>query len=369
MADYDVDVAIIGAGIAGIGIGAELARSRSVLVLEAEEQPGYHATGRSAAVYLKHYGNDTIRWLTARSEAFYLNPPAEVTETPLLSPRGELMITDGSDEDVFIRQVEGSALLREISPREALSLVPILRPEKVRRAAIENASDIDVHALHQGWIKVMRKRGGTLLCNARVSKLTREGNRWLIESPAGVVSAAVVVNAAGAWADKVAAMAGLDPIGLTPCRRSMAVLPAPEGYDVSRWPVFGPARELWYCKAEAGTLYVSPAEEDPMEPHDAYPDDMVLAEGLDRFEQAVTIRVTRIERSWAGLRTFARDRTPVIGFDPAAEGFFWLAGQGGYGIQTSPAASRLASAIILGEKAAGDDERTVRAQLDPARFR
>jgi len=369
MVDHKVDIAVIGAGIAGIGIGAELARSRSVIVLEAEERPGYHSTGRSAAIYLKHYGNATIRQLTARSEAFYRNPPAEVTETPLLSPRGELMLSDGSDDDLFSQHVEGSPLLTEISPKEALAMVPILRPEKVRRAAIEDASDIDVNALHQGWIRLMRKRGGTLLCDARVSSLKHENGRWLIESPAGTVSAAIVVNAAGAWADKVAAMAGLTPIGLTPCRRSMAVLPAPEGYDVTGWPLFGPARELWYCKAEAGTLYVSPAEEDPVEPHDAYPDDMVLAEGLDRFEQAVTITVNRIERSWAGLRTFARDRTPVIGFDPSAEGFFWLAGQGGYGIQTSPAASRLAAGLVLGEGPGSDDEQTVIASLNPGRFR
>ncbi|MGF7160729.1 D-arginine dehydrogenase [Rhodoligotrophos appendicifer] len=369
MADYTVDVAVIGAGIAGVGIAAELSRKRNTLVIEAEDQPGYHSTGRSAAIFIKHYGNQTIKKLTAAAEAFYRNPPAEVTETPLLSPRGELMLSDGTDEELFAEHVVGSSVLTEISPSEALAMVPILRPEKVKRAAREEASDIDVNALHQGWLRLFRKRGGTLLTNARVSGLKRDAGRWEITTPAGTVSAKILVNAAGAWADRVAQMAGLKPVGLTPYRRSMAVLPAPDGYDISKWPLFGPARELWYCKPEAGQLYVSPAEEHPVEPHDAYPDDMVLAEGLDRFEQAVTMPVTRILRSWAGLRTFAPDRTLVVGFDPAAEDFFWVAGQGGYGIQTSPAVSRLGAGLIDGTPPDDFDQETVIARLDPGRFR
>lgn len=369
MADYSVDIAVIGAGIAGIGAAAELSRTRQVLVLEAEERPGYHSTGRSAAMYEKHYGNAVIRRLTGLSEEFFLNPPSEVTEAPLLSPRGMLVITDGSDEDVFIELVGDGSILAEISTAEALAMVPILRPESAKRAAYLAAPGIDVDALHQGWIRVLRRRGGNLICDARVSSLTFENGMWTIRAPGVTVRAPVVVNAAGAWADKVAEMAGLKPVGLVPCRRSMAVLPAPDGLDVSKWPMFGPALETWYCKPEAGALYVSPAEEDPVEPHDAYADDMVLAEGLDRFERATTVSVSRVERSWAGLRTFASDRTPVIGYDPAAQGFFWLAGQGGYGIQSSPMASRVAAALLLGERLNLPDEAELIAALSPARFR
>lgn len=369
MVDYSVDVVIIGAGIAGIGVAAQLAESRRVLVLEAEERPGYHSTGRSAAMYEKHYGNATIRRLTGLSEDFFLDPPAEVTETPLLSQRGMLITTDGSDEDVFVELVGNGEVLTEIPAADALAMVPILKPQSVRRAAFLPAPGIDVDALHQGWIRLMRKRGGTLVCDARVDGISRVDGKWRVSAPGVTVTADIVVNAAGAWADKVAELAGVAPVGLVPCRRSMAVLPAPAGMDVSKWPMFGPAREIWYCKPEAGVLYVSPAEEDPVEPHDAFADDMVLAEGLDRFERATTISVGRVERTWAGLRTFASDRTPVIGFDPTAEGFFWLAGQGGYGIQSSPMASKLAASLILGGKVGFSDEEDVIASLSPARFR
>jgi D-arginine dehydrogenase len=190
-----------------------------------------------------------------------------------------------------------------------------------------------------------------------------------VATAAGAFEAPVIVNAAGAWADTVAQLAGVATLGLTPLRRSAAILPAPEGRDVSSWPAVCSMSETWYAKPEAGKLMVSPADEDPVEPHDAWPDDMVLAEGLDRYERAVTVPVTRVERSWAGLRTFAPDRTPVVGFDPAAEGFFWLAGQGGYGIQTAPALSRLAGALLTG----GDGTRVLAADvvsaLAPGRLR
>jgi D-arginine dehydrogenase len=180
-------------------------------------------------------------------------------------------------------------------------------------------------------------------------RIARAGGVWRVEtSSAETFEAPVLVNAAGAWADVVARCAGVAPVGLTPLRRSAAILPAPEGLDVSRWPLFVPASEGWYAKPEAGKLMVSPADEEPVEPHDAWPDDMVLAEGLDRFEQATTITVARVERSWAGLRSFVADRTPVAGFAADTDGFLWLAGQGGYGVQTSPALSRLAADLVLG---------------------
>ena len=214
--------------------------------------------------------------------------------------------------------------------------------------------------------------------------MTRAGGVWRVATPAAVHEAPLLVNAAGAWADAVAKMAGLAPLGLTPLRRSAAILPAPEGHDITRWPLFVSASEQWYAKPEAGKLMVSPADEDPVEPHDAWPDDMVLAEGLHRFEQAVTVPVTRVERSWAGLRTFAPDRTPAVGFDhhqwagcevgesasdqhAAEEDFLWLAGQGGYGVQTAPALSRLAADLCLGRAPALPG--AVVEALSPARFR
>ncbi|MEM1164367.1 MAG: FAD-binding oxidoreductase, partial [Pseudomonadota bacterium] len=202
---------------------------------------------------------------------------------------------------------------------------------------------------------------------ASVTAMSRVDDVWRVETAAGIFEAPIIVNAAGAWGDVVAGRAGIGPTGLTPLRRSMAVLPMPDGMDNRTWPVTAAAAETWYAKPDGGRLWVSPADEDPVEPHDAWPDDMVLAEGLDRFQQATTFEVTRVERSWAGLRTFAPDRTPINGFEPEAEGFFWLCGQGGYGIQTAPAMSQLAADLILGHKPAVSAE-TVEA-LSPARFR
>jgi D-arginine dehydrogenase len=201
---------------------------------------------------------------------------------------------------------------------------------------------------------------------AGVTAIRREAGQWQVDTPQGSHAAPILVNAAGAWADEVAVLAGLPRIGLQPCRRSAAIIPAPEGYATQHWPIFGSIAETWYAKPEAGKLMVSPADEDPVDPHDAWPDDMVLAEGLDRFEQAVTHQVRRVEHSWAGLRTFAPDRTPVAGFDPRADGFFWLAGQGGYGVQTAPALSRVAAALIIGCDLPIDA--TTRAALAPDRL-
>lgn len=364
------DILVIGGGMAGIGAAACCSPDAKVVVLEAEPQPGCHATGRSAAIFVANYGNDVIRAATAASHGELANPPDDLAETSLLAPRGELMIATAEEEELFERHMAGATSTQEITPQEAVGLFPILRPERIARACYEaEASDIDVDRLLQGYLRLLRRQGGKLVTGARVQAIRFNSGAWEVETAAGDFAAPVVVNAAGAWADAVAQLAGLSPLGLTPLRRSAAILPAPLGHDVARWPAVVSMAETWYAKPEAGKLMVSPADEDPVEPQDAWADDMVLAEGLERYAQAVTVPVTRVERSWAGLRTFAPDRSPVVGFDPAAEGFFWLAGQGGYGIQTAPALSRLAAALLGGAEGTAVLPRAIVSALAPNRLR
>ncbi len=209
------------------------------------------------------------------------------------------------------------------------------------------AADIDVAALHQGWLRMAKRAGTRMNVRERVTSIKRTNHLWQLETNSDTYSAPVIVNAAGAWADSVACMAGVKPVGIVPKRHTIAILPEPESYNVSQWPIFGNINDTWYCKPETGRLLVSPADADPVAPMDAYVDDLVLAEGLHRFEQAVDFPVLRLEGNWAGLRSFAPDNTPVVGFAPDAKDFFWLAGQGGYGIQTAPAISQLAAAQLI----------------------
>lgn len=360
------DILVIGGGIAGIGAAAEMSTSAKVTVLEAEDVIGYHASGRSAAIFLKNYGNATLRALNAVAEPV-LKEPFGISDSSLLSLRGELMIAAENELEAFENYLDGAVGMDRISPDDAVDLVPILRRDGIAAAAIErNAQDIDVDRMLQGYARLLRKRGGKIICNAAANRITLSAGVWTIETTDESFQAPIIVNAAGAWADVIAEMAGLQKIGLVPMRRSAILLPAPTGYDIKNWPLFVSASEQWYAKPEAGKLFVSPADEDPVDPHDAWPDDMVLAEGLDRFQKAVTIPVTRVERSWAGLRSFVSDRTPVVGFSREADGFFWLAGQGGYGMQTAPALASISADLCLG-KTPGISQSIV-AALSPARF-
>jgi D-arginine dehydrogenase len=340
-----------------------------VVILEQEDRPAYHTSGRSAALFIQNYGNAVIRALSRASAPMIASPDATLFPSPLLTPRGVLTIADRNgvaQHQELLAMAEG---LRQIEPREAVAMVPILDLDKIAEASWEaDAQDIDVAALQQGWLKAARAAGAVLLTDARVIRGERKGGRWIVETAGHRVEAPVLVNAAGAWSDEIASACGVARIGLQPMRRSMAVLPCPDGYDCRGWPAFDDVTESWYAKPETGRLLVSPAEEIPVEPHDAYVDDMVLAEGLDRYQQMVTVPVTRVERSWAGLRTFAPDRSPVAGFDSTAEGFFWLAGQGGYGMQTAPALSRLAGQLIR-RAAISDGLEAVMPALSPDRFR
>ncbi|MBN9671216.1 NAD(P)/FAD-dependent oxidoreductase [Roseibium aggregatum] len=359
------DFLVIGGGIAGAGAAARLAPEAAVIVLEMEDALGRHSTGRSAAIYIRNYGNKALRAITAASEAVLVEPEG-ISEESLLSPRGEMLIARDDEVDALETYLKGSYGMERLTPDEAVALFPLLRRDGLAAAAIErDARDIDVDRLLQGFARLARRHGARFVTDAPAQSIARTDGVWRVETPKGTFEAPVLINAAGAWADVVAGLAKVLKVGLVPMRRSAAIVPPPKGVDVTGWPLVASASETWYAKPDAGKLMVSPADEDPVEPHDAWPDDMVLAEGLHRFEQAVTMEVTRVERSWAGLRSFVADRTPVVGFAPDTEGFFWLAGQGGYGVQTAPALSQLAADLCLSRAPDLADE--VVQALNPSR--
>ena len=356
------DIIIIGGGIAGMSLAARLAGERQVILLEGEDQFAYHSTGRSAAMFIRNYGPPVIRVLNRLSESF-LRDHKGFSDQPLLSPRGEMTLDFGNDSDQFEAYIEGSKGLEIISADDAYKMVPILNRDRVQRAAYEpDASEIDVHLLFSSFQKQAKAKGADLKTKQQVLLLSHQQGMWSVTTKTDVFEAPMVVNAAGAWADHLAEMAGVAPLGITPKRRSAVIIPGPEG-SVD-WPMIVPAAEDWYAKPDAGRLMISPADADPVEAHDAYPDDMVLAEGIHRFSQVTTLEVTRVERSWAGLRSFAPDGDPVVGFDQDDRGFFWLAGQGGYGIQTSPALSTFAASVITGQAV----DPSLAASLSPDRF-
>lgn len=364
------DFAIIGAGIAGASAAARLAGRASVLLLEQESAPGYHSTGRSAALYSALYGNDTITAITRASRAFFDSPPAGFSEYPLLSPRGVLFA--GSEADAqAIDQIAHLPLARRIGTAEALRLVPVLNEEFAAHCAWESdAFDVDVHGLHQGFLRMARTAGAELICGTGVSALTPEGDGWRIDTTNSVFNAGVVINAAGAWADLVAQLAGAGPLGIQPLRRTAMIIDAGLEGDFSRWPAVIAGDESWYIKPDAGLLLASPADETPTAPCDAQPEELDVAICADRIETRTRLHIKRIVRSWAGLRSFAPDRAPVVGYDAQAKNFFWLAGQGGYGVQTCPALSEIAAALALRRQVPAHvlDEGFDVARVSPLRF-
>ena len=354
------DFLIIGGGIAGISAAARLAPHGSVLVLEAEAALAHHASGRSAALYEPRYGLPPVVELSLASERYFRGADN------VLSPRGILILGTAYDRATFDHDTDGMKLSR-ITPDAAKALVPIINLDVVAHAAhADHAWDIDTDLLLQGFAREARNHGAQIMTDARVTAIERLADSWRVITANGDYTAKTLINAAGAWVDEIAKMAGISPLGFTPLRRSMARLPAPGGHDVSHWPMIFGAGETWYAKPDAGALIVSPAEEHLMAPHDAWADDMVLAEGLARYEAMVTEPVTRLLSNWAGLRTFSPDRVLVIGADASDPTFFWLAGQGGYGFQSSPAASQLAADLIIGAKP--DAPASLIAALSPWRF-
>lgn len=356
----DADFLIIGGGIAGISAAARLSALGRVIVLEAEDSLAHHASGRSAAMYEPHYGLPAVVGLSMASGDFLRAIPN------LLTTRGLLMLAKADQMDLMRHDVD-SMELTPIPVDEAVARVPILNRETVAAAATaDHGWDLDTDLLIQHFLRIARGNGAQVLTKARVSAIAKVAGGWQVTSAAGSFSAGMLVNAAGAWVDEVAKLAGIRPLGFQPNRRSMARIPAPGGQDVSRWPMMHGVGETWYAKPDAGALIVSPSEEHPMPPHDAFADDMVLAEGLARYEEFVTEPVTRLISNWAGLRTFAPDRVLVIGRDAREPSFFWLGGQGGYGFQTSAAASQLVGDLVAGR--ASELGADLVAALSPARF-
>jgi len=350
------DVVIIGGGIAGAGAGYELARAgKTVVLLEREGQPGYHTTGRSAALFAETYGNAPIRALTVASRDFLMNPPAGFSDVPILTPRGALHIGSTAQADELDGKYEDMRKLvpsvKRLGAAETHALMPVLKAEAVSGGALAepDAMDIEVHALHNGLLRGMTAAGGKLVTDAEVTGLQQAaGGDWQIETSKGVFTAPVVINAAGAWADVVGKMAGAQPIGLQPKRRTAVTFDPPAGTDIHAWPMVIDADEEWYFKPDAGRILLSPCDETDSEPTDAQPDEMDIAIAVDRLETVSSLQVRRLAAKWAGLRSFVSDRTVVCGFDKQKSGFFWLAAQGGYGIQTSAAMARVSAALAQG---------------------
>ncbi len=379
MTDNVLDFAVIGAGMAGASVAYRLAhKGASVIVLERESQPGYHSTGRSAAMFMESYGTDQIRALTRASRDFYAHPPAGFCENELLPARDVLYVgTHGQQQlldDALAMYLKDGLRAAMISAARAKELVPCLEEDKIIGAVHDMAAtDIDVSELHQGFLRGMREQGAQLRCNAELLAAERDeaSGLWTLRLPDGVsVRARAVVNASGAWVDAVAQLCGAKPLGIQPKRRTAFTFNPPEGVDAHQWPVVIGVDESFYFKPDAGQLLGSPANADPVPAHDVVAEEMDVAMGIHSIESLTSLRIRRPNHVWAGLRSFAPDGDFVIGWDPARAGFFWLAGQGGYGIQTAAGASATACALLLREAL----PESVRVQgvdpdkLSPARF-
>lgn len=349
------DFIIIGGGIAGASTGYWLAPHGRVIVLERESHPGYHSTGRSAALYTAAYGTPQVRALTLASRAFFDQPPAGFSEHPLLSPRGEMTVDfTGDPAELNSQYLSARASVPQmqlLSADEACARLPILRRDKVHGAIYDpSASDIDTDALHQGYLRGIRRQQGEVHTDCEVLGLERDGEgQWQVRTANQVFRAPVVINAAGAWADQLGVLAGAQPLGLQPKRRAAFIFAPPEGLECHDWPMLVSLDESFYMKPDAGMFLGSPANADPVEPHDVQPEELDIAMGIYQIEEATTLTIRRPTRTWAGLRSFVGDGNLVSGFDPQVPGLYWVVGQGGYGIQTSPAMGQASAALVRGE--------------------
>jgi D-arginine dehydrogenase len=365
MSDID-GIVVIGGGIAGASIAAHLAEHAGVRLVEMESQPGYHSTGRSAAQFSETYGNGTIRTLARASRPFFFSPPANFCSTPLVRPRADLIFARVGQRDLldgYLESHRSNARIERLPRERALELCPILRPQELDGAILDRSpADVDVHALHQGYLKLLKARGGVVSTTAEVVGLERKSDSWVVTTPTAVLRASVIVNAAGAWAGELGKMAGAGDMGLVPCRRTAVLIEPPAGLGIESWPMVGDIDETFYFKPDAGLLLLSPADESPSRACDAQPDDLDVAVAIDRFERATTLEVRRVVRKWAGLRSFVGDRSPCVGYDARLPGFFWHAALGGFGIQTAPALGVLGAALLLDRRIA---EHFAAVGLDP----
>ncbi len=350
----EVDFLIIGGGIAGASTGYFLSRHGKVAVLERESHAGYHSTGRSAALYTVAYGTPQVRALTAASRAFFDNPPEGFVEHPILTPRGEMTVDFEGNPEELQRQFDSARdsvpEMRLLDADEACAIVPVLRREKVHGAMLDpSAADIDTDGLLQGYLRGIRRNGGSVQLDSEALEISRIDDAWEVRCAQQTYRAAVLVNAAGSWSDKIAELAGAAPLGLTPKRRAAFLFSPPEGVDSHAWPVLVSLDESFYFKPDAGMLLGSPANADPVEPHDVQPEELDIALGIYQIEEHTTLSIRRPSHTWAGLRSFFADGDLVSGYDPATPGLYWVAGQGGYGIQTSAAMGEASAALIRRE--------------------
>jgi D-arginine dehydrogenase len=345
------DVVVIGGGIAGVSAAAHLAPHGSVTLLETEQSLAFHTTGRSAAIFVANYGAEGSRPLALASQAFLENPPEGSTDSPLLSDRGALWIADDTQleqlEKIAEEGVESGAGSRLVDTEEVLRLVPKMRPERIAAGLYEpSARDIDVAALHQCFVRVARRHGADIRLSSPATGVARLGHRWRVSTPGGDIDCRSVVNASGAWGDVVAVMAGIEPIGLQPMRRTAFMVPGDHAY--SGWPMVVDIDHNFYFRPDGAQLLCSLAEEKASQPVDPRPELEDVALAIERINQATTLEIRSVNSQWTGLRTFAPDRDMVIGEEPTAPGFFWLVGQGGTGIMTSPAYGALIACQVLG---------------------
>lgn len=350
----EVDFLIIGGGIAGASTGYFLSRHGKVAVLERESHAGYHSTGRSAALYTVAYGTPQVRALTAASRTFFDNPPEGFVEHPILTPRGEMTVDFEGNPEELQRQYDSALAsvpeMRLLDADEACAIVPVLRREKVHGAMLDpSAADIDTDGLLQGYLRGIRRNGGSVQLDSEALEISRIDGAWEVRCAQQTYRAPVLVNAAGSWSDKVAELAGAAPLGLTPKRRAAFLFSPPEGVDSHAWPVLVSLDESFYFKPDAGMLLGSPANADPVEPHDVQPEELDIAMGIYQIEEHTTLSIRRPSHTWAGLRSFFADGDLVSGYDPATPGLYWVAGQGGYGIQTSAAMGEASAALICHE--------------------
>lgn len=369
------DFIVVGAGIAGASVAYFLAPHGRVVLLERESQPGYHSTGRSAAMFMASYGCEQVRALTRASLAFLQHPPVGFSEHPILTERGALMVANTEDvpqlDDLMTQLTQVGSKAVRLTTAQAIERVPVLCPAEVAAALYEpDAFDIDVHSLHQGFLKGFKRAGGQVICDAELTGLSHDGAVWTATTSAGRWSAPVVLNAAGAWADRVAAMAGIPEIGLTPKRRTAFIFEPPKEVAYEHWPLVFSAGENWYFKPDAGAMLGSPANADPTEPQDVQPEEIDIAMGVHVLTEVTTMDIRRPQRPWAGLRSFVDDGGLVGGFDPLAPGFFWVAAQGGYGVQTCSAMGEACAALARGLPLPDHiaDEGVTEASLGPARI-
>ncbi len=371
----ECDFLIIGAGMGGASAGHFLAGKHKVIVLEMEDQPGYHTTGRSIAVYTEAYGPRTIRALAKSGKSFFINPPAGFTEVPLSRPQGFLFVARPDQRQALLKMLaytqELSPNIHEMPADEAVKLVPVIRRDYLDSCFLDpNALALDVAAIHQGYLRGLKSKGGEVVCRAEATRFERKGGKWHVTTPQGVFVAPVVINAAGAWADRVARQLGAKEIGLQPMRRTAIAFVPPNVPVDNDWPVVIDIDEEWYFKVDAGTVLGSLADETPVDPQDAQPEEMDVAITVDRIERGTTMKIAKINRKWAGLRSFVADRATVCGYDPDVEGYFWCAGQGGYGIETSNGMGRATAGLATGTGLPADIKAlgVTEADLGPARL-